>query len=109
MENIQPNDIHQGELGTCYYLAVLSSLAEVPLRVKSRFITQEVNSAGIFLVTLFINGVITPVIVDDYFPTKSDSPCFAYSQKDELWVMIMEKDWAKVHGSYGRTSAGFAE
>ena len=40
---IDPSDVRQGELGTCYFLATLSAMAENPERVKARFYTQEVN------------------------------------------------------------------
>jgi len=33
-DKIQPNDINQGQLGDCYFLAVLSSLAEFPDRIR---------------------------------------------------------------------------
>ena len=36
-EDIDPNDINQGELGNCYWLAVLSAYAEVAGRVQQRF------------------------------------------------------------------------
>ena len=57
-------------LGDCYYLATLSSLAEFEDRVKKMFVTKEINAAGIYMVILWINGVETPVIVDDYLPVK---------------------------------------
>lgn len=107
-DGIQPNDIEQGELGSCYFLAVLSGLAEVPDRIGTRFITKDVNAAGIYLVTVFVNGVLTPVIVDDHFPTKNGRPCFSHSKDQEIWVMILEKVWAKLHGSFSRTASGQA-
>lgn len=75
--SIDPNDINQGELGNCYYLAVLSAMAEVPRRVYNRFVTGVKNDAGIYCVTLFINGNETPVIVDDWFPVKYGKPAFS--------------------------------
>lgn len=75
-------------------------MAEVPDRVYDRFITREVNSAGIYLVTLFINGVETPVILDDWLPSMYGQPAFAKTSGGELWVSLMEKAWAKVHGCY---------
>jgi Calpain family cysteine protease len=47
---------------------MLSALAEDPERVKNVFITQKFNSAGIYLVLFYVNGILTPVTVDDYFP-----------------------------------------
>ena len=38
-DDIEPNDINQGALGNCYFLAVLSSLTEFPERVRGMFVT----------------------------------------------------------------------
>ena len=104
---IEPNDINQGALGDCYFLAALSSLAEVPHRVRAMFMTDVVNSAGIYMVRFFINGQDTPIIVDDYLPCKRDGkPAFATSLDKEIWVCLLEKAWAKLHGSYARTEGG---
>ncbi len=54
----------------------------------------------------YINGQETPVIVDDYLPTKNGRPCYAHSKSGELWVLLLEKAWAKVHGSYARIEGG---
>jgi hypothetical protein len=48
----------------------------------------------------WINGVETPVIVDDYFPTRNGKCAFAACKGDEMWVSLLEKGWAKLHGSY---------
>ena len=100
---ITPCDVNQGALGDCYFLAVCSSMAEEPERVMALFETKEANKCGIYMVKLFINGVVTPVIVDDYLPTIYNKPAFASSQDSELWVALLEKAWAKLHGSYALT------
>lgn len=69
---IEPNDINQGMLGDCYFLAVLSSLAEQSDRVQHLFYTKQANSAGCYLVYFYVNGAKTPVIIDDYLPVTQD-------------------------------------
>lgn len=48
------------------------------------------------MVMFYLNGVETPVIVDDHFPTKFGRAVFASSRDGELWVMLLEKAWAKL-------------
>jgi calpain-15 len=36
------------------------------------------------------------------------APCFSSASGNELWVIILEKAWAKVHGCYEIIEAGFA-
>lgn len=41
------------------------------------------------------------VVVDDYFPCfPKGTPIFSRSHGNELWVLLLEKAYAKVHGSY---------
>lgn len=106
-DGIDPNDVNQGALGDCYFLAALSSLAEFPKRVKKLFVTQTVNRAGVYLVNFYLNGRETPVMIDDYLPVTLDGrPAFASSREGELWVCLLEKAWAKLHGSYARIEGG---
>ena len=51
------------------------------------------------------------VIVDDLFPCQQDgklrfSQCNSKGEVHELWVMIVEKVWAKIFGSYVTIEAG---
>ena len=103
---VDPNDVNQGELGNCYFLATVSACAEEPKRIRDRVLIKQVNSAGVYLVTMFVNGVITPVILDDWFPTVYGKAAFCSSTNGEIWAMLFEKAWAKLYGSYGRTSGG---
>jgi calpain-15 len=52
--------------------------------------------------------VWTEVTVDNFFPIQDDAPIFSHSEKDETWVLIMEKCWAKLHGNYAKIDGAFA-
>jgi calpain-15 len=49
------------------------------------------------------------VVVDDFFPSYNGKPAFSRANGFELWVLILEKAYAKVFGSYERIEGGFAE
>ena len=114
--DLGPNDIKQGRCGDCYFLASLSALAEYPERIKRIFLTQTINEAGCYAVQLYINGERRTVVVDDYFPYDSATETWAFSQPSrvdntrlsEIWVLVLEKAWAKVFGSYQRIEGGSA-
>ena len=55
-------------LGNCYYLAVLSSMAEFPEDIQAMIETKTVNAAGIYQLNYFINGRKTSIVVDDFLP-----------------------------------------
>ena len=61
-----------------------------------------VNEAGIYLVRLYVNGVMTPVIVDDHLPSSRSGLSFMNSSAAELWPSLIEKAWARLHGTYSR-------
>ena len=108
-DQIEITDIKQGKLGDCYFLSCLSAIAENPERIKRIFRTQEVNEAGIYAVNLWIADEKRVVVVDDYFPYDEKKGHFAFSRPsggNEIWVLILEKAWAKVFGSYSRIEVG---
>ena len=38
--------------------------------------------------------------MDDYVPCDDKNVAFSKSKQSEIWVILLEKAWAKLHGSY---------
>jgi len=58
-----------------------------------------------------MDGTFTEVLIDDRLPVVKAKAGFksAFSQSrggKEMWVMLLEKAWAKVNGSYENTITG---
>ena len=106
---VSPDDIVQGLLGDCYFLSVLSVLSEKPQRIRNLFLSDKQNKWGIYGMRICKNGEWKEVVVDDYIPCYKGDPAFSKANGNELWVILLEKAWAKLHGNYERIEAGFAE
>ena len=108
-DTIEPNDIKQGKLGDCWFMCALSSLAERPELVERLFITKTTNEQGFYQVKFCKSGEWVRVTIDDYFPCfPKDTPIFSRSHGNELWVLLLEKAYAKLHGSYALLRGGWA-
>ncbi len=48
------------------------------------------------------------MVVDDWIPfdPEQDLPAFSKSHREELWVILLEKAWAKINGSYENSRYG---
>jgi calpain-15 len=113
-DDISPNDILQGSLGDCYYLSTLSAIAEFPKRIMRLFDTQDYQPSGCYTANIYEMGVETDFVVDSYFPCTKDGKIAFSGPKiergtTELWVLILEKAWAKRFGSYWDIDAGLTE
>lgn len=107
-DTIEPNDIRSGILGDEWFLSALAVLAERPALIERLFITKEVSSTGVYRVKLCKNGEWVTVTVDDFFPCYPEGePLFAKSHGNELWVLLLEKAYAKLHGNYFLLRGGF--
>lgn len=106
--NIEPNDIKQGALGDCWFMCALSSIAEFDTLVKELFLQEEVSPQGVYQIRLCKNGNWITVTVDDYFPCRPQGgPVYSQGHGPELWVLLLEKAFAKVHGSYHQIKGGW--
>ena len=106
---INPDDILQGSLGDCYFLSVIASLCRFPKLIENLFYIKEKSKEHCYGVYLFINGVWKLVLIDDYVPYCGryfKQFAFSSSNGNELWVILLEKAWAKVNGSYARIGCG---
>jgi calpain-15 len=53
-----------------------------------------------------MGGKKTAVQVDDWIPCYNGKPLSTTTKTDEIWAILLEKAWAKLHGSYQRIEGG---
>ncbi len=110
-DGISPMDIIQGDVGNCWYISALAALAEFPSLVRELFAehSRTYNPNGVYDLHFYKNGFSTIVRVDDLFPCfpgEGNGPMMSRCNGNELWVMLAEKAFAKLHGSYTALVAG---
>lgn len=106
-DKLSIDDIEQGNLGNCYFMSSISAIAKYPKLIEKLFGTETLNKKGFYELTLFLDGEWQKVIVDDNFPfsTETDKFCFSKPKGGKIWVMLLEKAWAKVNGGYTNTES----
>jgi len=104
---VQVGDIAQGALANCYFLAVLGAIAhDRPQTIKGNLPEQNINE-GVVTVKTYVPGYSMEVKVNTYFPGAGGKLFFAHPARGVIWPLIFEKVWAKVIGSYEKTSNGW--
>jgi hypothetical protein len=107
-------DVKQGELGDCWFMSALAVVAERPQLLYNLFISRQINPRGAYGVKLCKDGLWQSLVVDDYFPCRGGGggggkhrvPAFTQCRRGSLWVALLEKAGAKLHGSYAAMEAG---
>jgi len=99
---VHPNDIAQGILGDCWFLAALAGIAEFEGAIFNLFQDKKVNPEGMYTINIFnpTAKVWESVTIDDYVPIRNGEPLMAKPQGTEMWVLLLEKAFAKWFGSY---------
>jgi len=108
-------EVCQGSLGDCYLICALAT-AVGDLSLADDLIDEEFEDVGIYGVSLWVQGRWEMVWVDRNFPCYRPSrsshsgrwrPIFASCEDPkEIWPLVVEKAYAKLHGSYEQLSGG---
>ena len=71
--------------------------------------SRKANPNGRYEIKFCHYGDWKTVVVDDYFPCYPDGgPVYARGHDNELWVLLLEKAYAKLCGSYAALKSGWA-
>ncbi|KAJ8094825.1 hypothetical protein PM082_010037 [Marasmius tenuissimus] len=135
VDGADSNDIVQGAIGDCWFVSALATMSTSEGLVE-KFCVARDEQIGVYGFVFFRDGSWVNVIIDDFLFTsipkfeelsyaeqhlyhhnkeKYNSDArksgkglyFAKSGTDgETWVPLIEKAYAKLHGSYGSLSGG---
>uniref|UniRef100_A0A672GGM2 Calpain 5b n=1 Tax=Salarias fasciatus TaxID=181472 RepID=A0A672GGM2_SALFA len=116
VDGISAHDLHQGQLGNCWFVAACSSLASreslwqkvIPDWKEQEWDTEKPESyAGIFHFRFWRFGEWVDVVIDDRLPTVDNQLVYCHSNdSNEFWSALVEKAYAKVYGCYEALDGG---
>jgi len=107
---IEPQDVAQGAVGDCWLIAAFACLAEFPGAIQKVFVTREWNTRRKYQVRLYdgFHQRWETVTIDDRIPVEKGTNKAAFSKPNgnEMWVILLEKAFAKFCGSYANLDGG---
>ena len=103
--NFNADDIKQGNLGNCYFVSSLASLAHLPevLRARIPEHKQYDGKTKTFKVFLFESGKCLEILVDNLFDKIYCKPVL-----NDISPIILEKAYAQSYGNFDILRIGHA-
>ena len=116
-DGVSANDIRQGSLGDCYLLSAMSIIAHSrPELIKKIFHPESrvYRFEGMYSIMLYSGKSPEIITIDDKFFVNPSSKTHAFTQlctdaitnEREIWPLLVEKAYAKFHGSYSAIEGG---
>lgn len=86
-------------------------LAARPPLVRNLIVSDKNRDKGIYTIKYSKNGIWVYVHIDDYLPCdRAGKPIYARSpDPNEMWVALLEKAYAKLHGCYQNLTSGWVD
>ncbi|XP_077387028.1 calpain-5-like [Festucalex cinctus] len=116
VDGLSAHDLHQGQLGNCWFVAACSTLASrdrLWQKVIPDWQDQEWDKnrpalyAGIFHFRFWKFGEWADVVIDDRLPTVNGKLLYCHSNDPgEFWSALVEKAYAKTCGCYEALDGG---
>ena len=96
---------NKGELFSNYtqFFHAISILSSIPNLIENIFESKEISEQNYYTLYVYINNDFQKLILDDFLPIvkNTDTLRFSKPDKEEIWLPLMEKAFAKTHGGYG--------
>eukprot|EP00743_Colponemidia_sp_Colp-15_P002164 GILK01002349.1.p1 GENE.GILK01002349.1~~GILK01002349.1.p1 ORF type:complete len:1020 (-),score=203.00 GILK01002349.1:103-3162(-) len=112
IEGSTAGDVMQGSLGDCFLLGALSAVATRKELIEQLFVsTVNISTVGVLTCRFFKNGSWKEIVIDTRIPYSHTSERLSAvyghcSNMNEMWVPLIEKAYAKLHGSYEAINGG---
>jgi len=108
VDGAAPEDVRQGKIGDCYFLAVLAALADTDPDLMTHHIA--LLGDGTFIARFAFDGEPEIIRMNVTLPTIDGKLLFAKTPGGELWVALYERAFAEARyhlSSYPSLNAGW--
>ncbi|XP_041348912.1 calpain-A-like [Gigantopelta aegis] len=111
VDGLTRDDIKQGQLGDCWFLSSCAAISQQEKSIKKVVPRGQVlcgpHYKGIVWFSFWRFGKWVDVFIDDQLPTVNGDLIYAHcTEPKEFWVALIEKAYAKSHGSYQGLEGG---